>query len=150
MYLVMYRELIAKFIENIDSAKLQEPCSEVEIASAEKYVGFPFPEELKSLLRETNGDCWLLMSAAQIIKNVKLNREILADAFDDIDEFNEKVDCHIFFATNGCGDYYCYRVLPSGEVDITAIYMWEHETFEHHVVAKNISDLICKYYNDEV
>lgn len=146
----MYRELIAGYIAHIASAKLQDPCTEAEIANAEEYVGYPFPEELRALLRETNGDCWLLMSAEQIINKVKLNREILAEAFDDIVKFNEKVDRHIFFATNGCGDCYCYRVMPSGEVDTTAIYMWDHETFDHYIVAKDIPDLIRKYYNDEV
>lgn len=66
------------------------------------------------------------------------------------DEFLEKVDRHIFFATNGCGDYYCYRVLPNGETDTDAIYLWEHELFETHVVAENMKDLIVKYYGGEV
>lgn len=146
----MYRKLIKETIKNHDWAKLQEPCSETEIEDAERYVGYPFPEELKDLLRETNGDRWLLLSADRMIEIVRLNREILSEAFDDADEFAEKVDRHIFFATNGCGDYYCYRVLTDGEVDASAIYIWEHETFEHHIVAKDIPDLICKYYNDEV
>lgn len=146
----MYRERIAAFIQNIHSAKLQEPCPEEEIAKAERFVGYPFPEELKALLRETNGERWLFLSAEEIMQNVQLNREILAEAFDDPEEFNEKVDRHIFFATNGCGDYYCYRVLPSGEVDATAIYRWEHETFDRVLVAKDIPDLMRRYYNDEV
>ncbi len=146
----MYRELIAKFIQNHDWAKLQEPCPEQEIEKAEKYVGYPFPEELKAMLRETNGDHWFLLSAKEIMENVERNRNILSECFEDAKEFDEKIDCHIFFATNGCGDYYCYRVLPGGEADTTAIYIWEHETFEHHIVAKDIPDLITKYYNDEI
>lgn len=84
------------------------------------------------------------------METVKLNREILAEVFDDIDEFNEKVDRHIFFATNGCGDYYCYRVLPNGEVDASAIYIWEHETYETHFVANNIPEFIGRYNNSEI
>lgn len=56
----------------------------------------------------------------------------------------------IFFATNGCGDYYCYRILPNGETDTAAIYLWEHELFETHAVAENMTDLIVKYYGDEI
>lgn len=55
-----------------------------------------------------------------------------------------------FFATNGCGDYYCYRVSENGEVDTSGIYIWEHEEFETHYVAKDIRDAIIKYYNDEI
>ncbi|MBR3966071.1 MAG: SMI1/KNR4 family protein [Clostridia bacterium] len=63
----MYRELIEKLIVGHNWAKLQEPCSEREIKEAEDYIGFEFPEELKDLLRETNGDHWFLLSAEEIV-----------------------------------------------------------------------------------
>ncbi len=145
----MYRELIEKLTDGHSWAKLQEPCSEDDILKAEKYVGFSFPEELKALLRETDGDRWLLLSAEEIINNVKTNREIFPEYLEP-QEFEEKINRYIFFATNGCGDYYCYRVLENGETDTSAIYIWEHELFEIREVAKDISDLITKYYNSEV
>ena len=145
----MYRELIGKLIDGHNWAKLQEPCTEKEIKKAEKYVGYTFPEELKALLRETNGDHWFLLSAEEIISNVKRNREIMAEYFES-DEFEEKVNRFVYFASNGCGNYYCYRVLPNGETDTSAIYIWEHELFETREVAKDIPDLITKYYNNEV
>ena len=40
-------------------------------------------------------------------------------------------------------------VLPDGQVDSSQIYIWEHEIFEHHVVARDIPDLIRKYYRDQ-
>ncbi len=46
----MYRELIGKLIAGNNWAKLQEPCPENEIAMAEEYIDFTFPEELKALL----------------------------------------------------------------------------------------------------
>ena len=145
----MYRELIGKLIEGHNWAKLQEPCSENEILAAEQFVGFTFPNELKELLCETNGDNWLLLSAQEIVNHVKTNREIFPEYFEP-DEFEEKINRYVYFATNGCGDYYCYRVLPNGETDTSAIYIWEHELCETREVAKNIPDLIFKYYNDEV
>ena len=145
----MYRELIEKLIEGHSWAKLQEPCSERDITKAEKYVGFLFPEELKALLRETNGDRNFLLSAEEIISNTKNNREIFPE-FLEAEEFEEKVTRFVFFATDGCGDYYCYRVLENDETDISAIYIWEHELFEIREVAKDLAELITKYYNDEV
>ncbi len=145
----MYRELLSELIQEHDWAKLQNPCSEKDILAAEKYVGYTFPDELKALLRETDGDHWFLLSAKEIIENVERNRNIMAEYFEP-DEFLEKVDRHIFFATNGCGDYYCYRILENGETDTSAIYLWEHELFETHLVAKDIKDAIIKYYNDEI
>ena len=145
----MYRELLERLTENIQWANVQESCPEKEISKAEEYVGFTFPEELKALLRETNGDNCFLLSAESIINHVKINREIFPEYLEP-DEFEEKVNRFVFFATNGCGDYYCYRVFENGETDTSAIYIWEHELFEIREVAKNIADLIVKYYNDEV
>ena len=146
----MFRELIAQCIAEagVEYAHLEPPCPEEEIAQAEAAVGYPFPEELKALLRETDGDHWLLWSAREIMENAKLLPGFL-DGCDTFEEYLEKVARHIFFAGNGCGDYYCYRVLPDGQVDSSQIYIWEHETFEHHVVARDIPDLIRKYYRDQ-
>ena len=145
----MYRELIEKLTEGNRWANVQEPCPEEDIRKAEEYVGFSFPEDLKALLRETNGDHWLLLSAERMIDHVKENREIFPEYLDP-DEYEEKVNRFVFFATNGCGDYYCYRVLANGETAASAIYIWEHELFEVRQVAKDLADLITKYYNDEV
>ena len=146
----MYKELIAKCIEGNEWAKLQKPCSEREISKAEKIVGYAFPKELKDLLRETNGDNNLLLSAKQIIENVNRNRKILSEAYDDIEKYREKVDRHIFFATDGCGNYFCYRILPDGTADTSAICFWDHETDDCEPVANNIADMIVKYYNGEI
>ena len=146
----MYKELLTQLIQPFPSAKIQPPCSEAELAQAEAVVGYPFPEELKALLRELNGDRWLLLSAQRIAEHVRTNREIFPDCFDDPQEYYQTIDRHIFFATNGCGDYYCYRVSPEGIPDPTQIYLWEHETFESHPVARDLTDLITKYYHDEV
>lgn len=43
-----------------------------------------------------------------------------------------------------------YRVLPDGSTDDSAIYIWERELFEIRMVAKDISNVITKYYNGEV
>ena len=134
----MFRELIAQCIAEagVEYAHLEPPCPEEEIAQAE------------ALLRETDGDHWLLWSAREIMENAKLLPGFL-DGCDTFEEYLEKVARHIFFAGNGCGDYYCYRVLPDGQVDSSQIYIWEHEIFEHHVVARDIPDLIRKYYRDQ-
>ena len=145
----MYRELIETLIGNQPYAQLQEPCSEAEIAAAEQYVGFAFPDELKNLLRETNGDRWLLLSAKGMAEHVKMNRKIYPE-FLEPNEFEEKINRHVFFATNGCGDYYCYRVLPNGETDTSAIYIWEHELFETREAARDMTELITKYYTGEI
>ena len=106
-------------------------------------VGYNFPEELKKLLLEMNGDKWPLFSTEEIIRCVSLNRESLIECYEDIER-------HIFFAGNAYGDYYCYNVSTAGTVDVSAIYIWLHKDNETRMVAKDIEELIRRYYNSEI
>ena len=67
----MFREILTELIKDNEWAKLQKPCDESELAKAEKYVGYSLPNELKALLRETDGDQWFLLSVKEIIENVE-------------------------------------------------------------------------------
>ena len=139
----MYKELVLECSEGKARIQIQEPATLSKIREAEKVVGYNFPEELQKLLLEMNGDKWLLFSTEEIIRCVSLNREYLLECYEDIER-------HIFFAGNGCGDYYCYNVSPDGTVDASAIHIWLHEDNETRMVAKDIEELIRKYYNSEI
>lgn len=139
----MYKELVLECSEGRAKIQIQEPATLLEIQEAEKVVGYSFPDELKELLLEMNGDKWLLFSTDQIIERVSLNREYLLECYEDIEQ-------HIFFAGNGCGDYYCYNVSPDGVVDTSAIHIWLHEDNEMRWVAKDMEELIRRYYNSEI
>ena len=115
----MYRELILELTQDNEFVKIQPPCPEYEIDNVEKVVGYPLPKELRVLLQELNGDKYLLLSAKEIFENAKRNREIQEEYPDK--EFAKKSDKFIFFATNGCGDYYCYHAYSDGVLDETAI-----------------------------
>ncbi len=138
----MFRELITDCSKDIKCVHIQEPATIEQIKVAEKEIGCCFPAELISLLNELNGDRWLLFSTDEIIHTIKTVREAFEEDYFGIEK-------HLFFAGNGCGDYYCYEILDS-KADITSIYMWEHETNETHKVASNIPELIKRYYNDEI
>ena len=144
----MYRELILKLTQGNEFVKIQPPCSENEINNAEKVIGYSFPKELRMLLQELNGDKHLLLSAKEIIEQVKLNREV-QEMYKD-EEFVKELDRFLFFATNGCGDYYCYRADSDGTLDETAIYIWQHEEYCWKQAATNMAELITRYYNDEI
>ena len=153
----MYKKLILELSRGNEWVKIQPPCSEHAIAAAEKSVGYPFPKELRDLLHEMNGDKWLILSAEEMIKNVEWNRKIFLPLFEEEfsrEEYLERVDRFIFFATNGCGDYYCYRVTPNGTPDETTIYIWEHENIGEKrcwkPVAKSMREFITRYYKEEI
>ncbi len=138
----MFRELIAEYSKDCKYVRIQKPATTEQIKAAEKEIGCYFPAELISLLNELNGDNWLLFSIDEIINTIKTVREAFEEDYFGIEK-------HLFFAGNGCGDYYCYKILD-GKADMTSIYMWEHETNETHKVASNITELIKQYYNDEI
>lgn len=144
----MYKELILELSQGNEYVKIQPPCPEGEINAAEKAVGYPFPTELRNLLRELDGDKWLLLSAKEIIENAKLNRELQNEYSGE--DFAKELDRFIFFATNGCGDYYCYHADSNGIIDESTIYVWEHEEFCWKPVAASITELITRYYQDEI
>ena len=146
----MYRELILEAVSNGEPVRFGAPCSDREIEAAEKVIGYAFPQELRKLLGEINGDGWLLLSVDQMIETVQLNRTYFPECFDSREEYEDRIDRHIFFAGNGCGDYYCYRVGEDGKPDESAILIWEHELFETRYAAKDIADLIGKYYRSEI
>lgn len=139
----MYREIVEEYAAGNAQVLPQEPAPLQEIRRAEEMVGHTFPQELVDLLLEMNGDRWLLMSARDIIETALMTREYLSECYSDISR-------HIFFASNGCGDYYCYNVDESGTVDSGRIYIWEHETNECCVVAGSVAELIERYVNDEI
>ncbi len=135
----MFKELITAYAQNIKYVCIQNPAAPEQIRAAEKAVGCRFPDELAKLLSELNGDRWLLFSTDEIISRTENTREGLVECYPDIDR-------HIFFAGNGCGDYYCYNILPDGTADSSSIFIWEHETNETRRVASSISELIQQYY----
>lgn len=128
--------------------KIQPPCDERDIDRAEQSVGIPFPKELRALLKELNGDRYLLLSVDETMKQSELNRQIQAQY--PKEEFAKDLDKFIFFATNGCGDYYCYCADNRKIVDETVIYRWDHEESCRKPVASSIAELIARYYRDEI
>lgn len=153
----MYKELIQNLSQNITWVDIQPPCPEAEIEQAEQVVGCAFPAELKALLRELNGDRWCILSAREIIENVERNREIFLPMF--LDNFSQeayidRVDRFLFFASNGCGDYYCYRIRPEGIADDSTIYFWSHEDLGEDCcwkeAASGMTEFLTRFYQDEI
>ena len=153
----MYRELIESFTQNNEWVKIQPPQTEKNIRVTEAVIGYSFPKELRDLYLEMDGDAYLFYSLEKIVNKVKSMREIWLPDFErdgNREEYMDRVDRFIFFAGNGCGDYYCYRVSPDGIADESVIYIWEHEymgeTCCWKPVASNLKELITRYYHDEI
>ena len=113
--------------------------------------------ELRALLRELNGDKWLLLSASDIVKNAEQNRKAYLPLFEEdftMEEYRDRIERFLFFAENGCGDLYGYRLSPEGVPDETTIFYWDHEEIGEPCcwkpVAKNITEFLTRYYRNEI
>lgn len=138
----MYISLLLQYAKENKFVKPQPPATEYEVQNAEKQLNIRFPDELREFLHEVNGDNFLCLSINRIIEdNLRLRRNIDSD-ISDLSNF-------LFFATNGCGDFYGYKV-DDGEIKSTAIYMWDHEEFKTRIAATNIINLINLYYQDQI
>lgn len=142
----MYIELLKQVAAKIESSKLQPAATENEVRNAEEMLNILFPNELKELLFETNGDNLFLLSLDQIVKDNldfrSINPEIIEPELFNFSEF-------LFFATNGCGDYYGYKI-DNNTIPSTSIYIFEHEEYTSKIVAGDIGELIELYYQDKI
>lgn len=138
----MYRELIEKQAETNKYIHPHEGATEKEIAKAEKEMKVKFPAELSTLLSEMNGDGYLFMSTKTIVEYNKMKRDILGEVYEGLDKL-------LFFGENGCGDHYSYLIDGNNALEGNIVF-WEHETNEYHTVAKDITELIKRYFNNEI
>lgn len=138
----MYRELIEKQAEKNQYIKPHGGATEKDISNAEKAMKVKFPEELRTLLSEMNGDGYLFLSADKIVEYNQMKREILGEVYDGLDKL-------LFFGENGCGDHYSYLIDGKTAVEGNIVF-WDHETNEYHTVAKNLTEFIERYFNNEI
>lgn len=142
----MYIELLKQYAAHLNSVKFHPAATANQVCEAEKRLNVLFPDELKKILFEVNGDNFLLWSLEQIVKeNLEIrsiNPEIIEPELFNFSEF-------LFIAGNGIGDYYGYRI-DNGTIQSTSIFVFEHEEYTSKVVAHNIAELVMLYYQDQI
>lgn len=114
----MYLELVNEFRTTRkygDEIKPRSPASMAEISQAEQQIGIRFPQELRDLLLEMDGDCDLFLSLDDIIKyNAYQYSE------------NYPIGSLLFFGADGSGNLFAYKV-EEEEAKSEEIYLWDHE-----------------------
>lgn len=138
----MWKELLKPYEEKLSDMAICPPAGADAIAQAEKALQVAFPLELRALLQELDGDHFLLLNVDGIVRTNQLLRAETEDDFFDLDHY-------LFFAENGIGDYYGYRI-ADGKAVAGEIVCWLHELGMTKRVACGLRDLIEKYYNDEL
>ncbi len=139
----MYKEKLLHYACTNEYVKPTAGADAAMIHSVEKKLNCTFPSELQSLLSETNGDSYLIFSTDEILETNTRIRTMMSECYEGLENL-------LFFAGNGCGDYYCYKILPSGQAYSSLIYIWMHEDNELGSVAHSLSEMIDRYFNDEI
>ena len=135
----MWKELLLNITKN-NNIKFNPPATDEDIIEVENKLNISLPEKLKNLLLEFNGDNWFVFSTKQIIETNISVRQLTCYM---------PLDCILFVAGNGCGDYFGYAITGEGIKD-WEIYMWDHESDERIFKANGLKDAIEKYYTDKI
>ena len=142
-----YKELINSLY---DDAKFNEPASSDDIEKMEQIVGLKFPDDLRSLLQETDGfsvnySCLTIFG----VNNGEIeNYETVWREFTFSEEYKDLYDSFdniFFFASDGTGGFFAY--LTDGKNKCTSqIIHWEHEEDDRILITdQGLFDFIKKY-----
>lgn len=111
--------------------KPRPPAKEEAILDAEKKIGVSFPQELREMFLEMDGDCDLLYCVEQIIE-IHQNVSIKYNGTDEL----------LVFGGDGAGNFYGYGI-HQGKIQDTNIVFYDHET--HRVYRDEICEAISLY-----
>ncbi|SHF30153.1 SMI1/KNR4 family protein [Streptoalloteichus hindustanus] len=128
----MWRSLLD---EAVDDVRFLPPADPEEMTAAERVLGHPLPEDLVSLLSETNGigDEYDVDSIVwPLHRIVEENLHLRGD--DLLRTLYMPFDPLLFFADAGNGDLFAF-VLRDGRRDI---FVWDHETDSRSMLASSL------------
>ena len=109
-------------------AEFMAGASHDQVAKAEEAIGIPLPDELKSLLLESDGvqanlGSRVIWSCAELVKqNLELR------GFEAFRELYMPFDHLLFIGDDGGGDQFAFAIHANGEIAKHDIYRWDHET----------------------
>lgn len=140
----VWRELIGRLY---DDAEFAAPAPDDEIDQIERRLGQPVPDDLRELLRQTDGaradyGSGLVWSVREIVET---NLEFRQSA--DFAELYKPFDQLMFLGDNGGGDQFANVQVP--EERPGEIFVWDHETDERKWVAKSLADYLERRANSE-
>ena len=127
-----------EFLANIEAdVTLHSPASVEEIEKAESSLDVSLPDELKSLLQESNGidgsyGLGLIWNIERIAKDNLFFRQ-----FSDYKDLYMPFDHLLFFADAGNGDQFAFTIL-NGKTQKSDVYVWNHEDDSRHWVAPSL------------
>ena len=119
----MWRELIESLISEYT---FYPPADPALIAAIEAALGMTLPDDLKSLLAESNGvDGKYGLGLIWPAERIKADNQMFR-SYPDFAELYMPFDHLVFFADAGNGDHFAFAVRKNGTVD-GDVFVWNHE-----------------------
>ncbi len=137
----MWRELISGLFTD---AKFRAPVTASDLARAEAELRIAFPDELRSLLLETNGVSAYYSSPLvwPVEEIVTQNRFFRANP--DFAELYMPFDSLLLFGAEGNSDHFGYSIL-GGQIRLSSfIYEWDHESDSRVWFATDLPEYLRK------
>lgn len=112
----------------VGDAQFHLPAPTEAMAEVEAALGLPFPDELKSLLLETNGliadyGANVVWSLSEIIR-----RNLEMRHTEEFTSLYMPFDNLLFFGDDGGGDLFAFPIQKNGRINQMDIFRWDHET----------------------
>jgi hypothetical protein len=133
----MWRDLISGLFAD---AKFRAPAATSDLERAETELQISLPDELRSLLLETNGvaayySSPLVWPVEEMITQNRFFREN-----PDFSELYMPFDSLLLFGAEGNSDHFGYRILGGQIRDTSFIYEWDHESDDRVWFATDLQD----------
>ena len=142
-------ELIAAAgADRSDKPRFQPPAMNDEIRQAEAALAVKLPGSLIELLLETNGvqtDYGEFIWSARQIADQNLDYRTNPD----FAQLYMPFGCLLFFAEEGNGDLFAFRVLQ-GEAQSDAVFRWDHESDSRTLVAGRLESFVGRWLRNEL
>ena len=135
----MWKELISDLTDN---AQFGPPGSVLHLESIESELGVTLPDELKSLLQESDGVAGEY--GLGLIWNIdRIRGDNLRFRQDpDFKSMYMPFDNLLFFADTGTGDQFAYPIRADGTIWRNDIFIWNHENDSRTEVAASLKDYL--------
>lgn len=140
-----------KFIQGLkNDVEFGPPVSEDRLVAAEAALGIAFPDELRSLLGETDGvvgeyGLGLVWPLDQIVKD---NLEFRGcEGFRDL---YMPFDCLLFFGDAGNGDQFAFPIQADGAIHRSDVFAWTHEDDGRKWIASSLKSFLERWSSGKI
>lgn len=142
----MWRELIQGLTPDHE---FFPPTTWAEVSISEEKIGVRFPDDLRNLLRETNGvfgqyELGLIWPVERILAD---NLKFRADG--RFREMYMPFDCLLFFADAGNGDRFAFPI-QNNAIRNNDVFVWNHENDSRTWVAPSLAKYLEWWLNGTI